>query len=472
MAECHPVGFQLGDGGQGARRDDHPRRPALHPHQRRGRHPRADPAGQRHRLPRRHHPLHPGERARTSRSTSSTTPTRRSSCARTSATPRIWTACSAAGARRTASTTSTPGSTRAPGPSPRRGTSTCRRTPPPGPMLRTSVRRRSRNATRRCSIRAACSRSSSATSPATRRRWWSEICGVPRPLFQKVAETLFRNSGRERTAAFCYAVGWTQHSVGVQYIRTAAIIQLLLGNIGRPGGGIMALRGHASIQGSTDIPTLYNLLPGYLPMPTTAHGATLTRYLEGNTSPSGWWSEFPKYVVSLLKAWFGDAATKQNDYLWGSLPAAHRRPLAHDHGGRHGGREGQGLLRHGREPGGGLNERRAAAQGAAQAEVAGGARLRDDRDGRVLEERARGRRAARSGPRTSRPRSSSSPPPPTPRRTAPSPTRSGCCSGTQGRRAAGRLPQRAALHLPPRDGGSRSSTRPRRQGARPCSFAR
>ncbi|MDQ1505711.1 MAG: formate dehydrogenase major subunit, partial [Actinomycetota bacterium] len=94
-----------------------------------------------------------------------------------------------------------------------------------------------------------------------------EICGVPRALFLRVAEALCDNSGRERTGAFCYAVGWTQHTVGVQYIRTAAVIQLLLGNIGRPGGGILALRGHASIQGSTDIPTLYDLLPGYIPMP-------------------------------------------------------------------------------------------------------------------------------------------------------------------------------------------------------------
>ena len=94
-----------------------------------------------------------------------------------------------------------------------------------------------------------------------------ETCGIPQELFVKVAETLCRNSGRERTGAFIYAVGWTQHTVGVQYIRSAAIIQLLLGNMGRPGGGILALRGHASIQGSTDIPTLYNLLPGYLPMP-------------------------------------------------------------------------------------------------------------------------------------------------------------------------------------------------------------
>ena len=70
--------------------------------------------------------------------------------------------------------------------------------------------------------------------------------------------------GRSKTAAICYALGWTQHSKGVQIIRTAAILQLLLGNIGRPGGGILALRGHASIQGSTDIPTLYDILPGYL----------------------------------------------------------------------------------------------------------------------------------------------------------------------------------------------------------------
>jgi formate dehydrogenase major subunit len=78
-----------------------------------------------------------------------------------------------------------------------------------------------------------------------------EICGIPRESFRKVAEALVANSGRERTSALVYSVGWTQHSVGVQYIRTGAILQTLLGNIGRPGGGILALRGHASIQGST-----------------------------------------------------------------------------------------------------------------------------------------------------------------------------------------------------------------------------
>ncbi len=147
-----------------------------------------------------------------------------------------------------------------------------------------------------------------------------QTCGIPRDQFLRVAKTICDNSGRERTTAFCYAVGWTQHSVGVQYIRTAAIIQLLLGNMGRPGGGIMALRGHASIQGSTDIPTLYNLLPGYLPMPKAEHDKDLKTYLRLNQSPSGWWGEFPKYIISLLKAYFGEAATKENDWCYDYLP--------------------------------------------------------------------------------------------------------------------------------------------------------
>ena len=93
------------------------------------------------------------------------------------------------------------------------------------------------------------------------------VCGIPAATFLKVAEAITRNSGRERTTAFCYAVGWTHQSKGVQIIRAASILQLLLGNMGRPGGGIMALRGHASIQGSTDISTLFNNLPGYIATP-------------------------------------------------------------------------------------------------------------------------------------------------------------------------------------------------------------
>jgi len=144
-------------------------------------------------------------------------------------------------------------------------------------------------------------------------------CGIPREDFLRVADIFTSASGREKTAAICYAVGWTQHSSGVQTIRTAAILQLLLGNIGRPGGGIMALRGHASIQGSTDIPTLYDILPGYLPMPTSEE-RDLTTYIRKHKSPKGWWFNLDKYIVSLLKAYYGDAATADNDFGFGWLP--------------------------------------------------------------------------------------------------------------------------------------------------------
>ncbi|CAN5698848.1 formate dehydrogenase [soil metagenome] len=147
-----------------------------------------------------------------------------------------------------------------------------------------------------------------------------QVCGVPPELFARVADALCDNSGRERTGAFCYAVGWTQHSVGVQYIRTASIIQLLLGNIGRPGGGIMALRGHASIQGSTDIPTLYDLLPGYIPMPHAQAYGDFSDYVRRNAAPTGFWGHMSAYLVSLLKAWWGDAATADNDFCFDYLP--------------------------------------------------------------------------------------------------------------------------------------------------------
>jgi formate dehydrogenase major subunit len=147
-----------------------------------------------------------------------------------------------------------------------------------------------------------------------------EVCGVPRALLEEVASSLADNSGPERTSAFCYAVGWTQHSVGVQYIRTAAILQLLLGNIGRPGGGIMALRGHASIQGSTDIPTLFNLLPGYIPMPHAEAYQGLEEFIGRNSAKRGAWGSMDAYTISLLKAWWGDTATADNDYRFDELP--------------------------------------------------------------------------------------------------------------------------------------------------------
>jgi formate dehydrogenase major subunit len=146
-----------------------------------------------------------------------------------------------------------------------------------------------------------------------------KVCGIPPDLFHKVAHALAAASGPERTAAVCYAVGWTQHSKGVQIIRSAAILQLLLGNIGRPGGGILALRGHASIQGSTDIPTLYDILPGYLTMPRKGD-ESLQQYLDNYTKKTGLWSNYPKYMVSTLKAYYGKRATPENDFGYGFLP--------------------------------------------------------------------------------------------------------------------------------------------------------
>jgi formate dehydrogenase major subunit len=148
------------------------------------------------------------------------------------------------------------------------------------------------------------------------------ICGCSEAQFLEVAKTLCDNSGRERTSAFVYAVGWTQHTVGVQYIRAATLVQSLLGNIGRPGGGILALRGHATIQGSTDIATLYNLLPGYLPAPTVqiAEHDTLEGWLAHEMPTTGWWANGRKYMVSLLKAWYGDHATADNEWGYQYLP--------------------------------------------------------------------------------------------------------------------------------------------------------
>ncbi len=147
------------------------------------------------------------------------------------------------------------------------------------------------------------------------------FCGVPQDVFLKIAETLVNASGPDKTAAICYAVGWTQHSTGVQTIRAASILQLLLGNIGRPGGGILALRGHASIQGSTDIPTLYDILPGYMPMPFFEDDSTeLEKYIKKHSTAAGLWSSFDAFFISLMRMWYGEAATRENEWGFHWLP--------------------------------------------------------------------------------------------------------------------------------------------------------
>jgi formate dehydrogenase major subunit len=148
-----------------------------------------------------------------------------------------------------------------------------------------------------------------------------QVCGCPRDKFLQVAQTLVDNSGPERTGSMAYAVAWTQHTIGVQIIRAAGILQQLLGNIGRPGGGILALRGHASIQGSTDNPTLYHSITGYMSHPSILkRHENLKEYLATETVPTSYYSNQPKFMVSYLKAVYGQAATKENDFGYGWHP--------------------------------------------------------------------------------------------------------------------------------------------------------
>jgi formate dehydrogenase major subunit len=156
-----------------------------------------------------------------------------------------------------------------------------------------------------------------------------QACGVSQEAFLDVCQAWTSNSGRERTTALVYSVGWTQHSVGVQYVRTGAILQLLLGNMGRPGGGIMALRGHASIQGCTDIPTLFDLLPGYLPMPNAEEHQTLEEWVASVKHPGakGSWDKADAYGINMLKAYWGDKATAANDFCFDYIPK-----ITGDHG--------------------------------------------------------------------------------------------------------------------------------------------
>ena len=167
-----------------------------------------------------------------------------------------------------------------------------------------------------------------------------------------------RESGRERTTRIVYAVGWTQHCTGVQIIRAAGILQLLLGNIGRPGGGIMAMRGHASIQGSTDVPTLYDLLPGYIPQPAALRNhETLNDYLEQEEVKTGTWRTAEVHGESAegLVRRGGDEGERLRIRL---AAAAGRQLLAAAYVHSHGGRQGERAVSVRAEPGGGRAERR------------------------------------------------------------------------------------------------------------------
>jgi formate dehydrogenase major subunit len=153
----------------------------------------------------------------------------------------------------------------------------------------------------------------------------SSITGVPKETFVKICETIATTAAPNRTMTSLYALGWTQHSVGSQNIRTMAMIQLLLGNVGMPGGGVNALRGHSNIQGLTDLGVMTELLPGYLTLPLESQ-RDLKTYLEAKTPKPlrpgqlNYWQNYPKFFISLMKAWYGPAATAENDWAYDWLP--------------------------------------------------------------------------------------------------------------------------------------------------------
>jgi formate dehydrogenase-N alpha subunit len=162
------------------------------------------------------------------------------------------------------------------------------------------------------------------------------ITGIPKDQFTKAADlfTSIRKDGNMKKAGtIIYAVGWTQHTFGTQIIRTAAILQLILGNVGRAGGGVNALRGHSNIQGATDMGGVFDIFPGYLkiPQPNDTDLATfLKRTTPTSSKPNEWdsynyWSNTPKFMVSFLKALYGDSAKKENDFNFHHLPKIDRK---------------------------------------------------------------------------------------------------------------------------------------------------
>ncbi|HLR77527.1 MAG TPA: formate dehydrogenase-N subunit alpha, partial [Burkholderiaceae bacterium] len=151
------------------------------------------------------------------------------------------------------------------------------------------------------------------------------VCGTPQNLFLQICEMLASTSTPDRSGTIMYALGWTQHSIGSQMIRTGAMLQLLLGNIGIAGGGMNALRGHSNIQGLTDLGLMSNLLPGYLTLPTEAEqdyedyiGVRTQNPLRPNQL--SYWRHYRRFHVSLMKAWWGDAASADNNWVYDYLP--------------------------------------------------------------------------------------------------------------------------------------------------------
>ncbi len=155
------------------------------------------------------------------------------------------------------------------------------------------------------------------------------VCGTTKEQFLTVVEMLASTATTDRAATILYALGWTQHSIGSQIIRTGAMLQLLLGNIGIAGGGMNALRGHSNIQGLTDLGLMTNLLPGYLTLPNDDE-QDYAGYIASRTQTAlrpnqlSYWQHYSKFHVSLMKSWWGDAATAENNWAFDYLPKLDR----------------------------------------------------------------------------------------------------------------------------------------------------
>jgi len=141
-----------------------------------------------------------------------------------------------------------------------------------------------------------------------------KITGCPQDKFLEVTDTFAATGEPGKSGTILYAMGQTQHTVGSQNVRAMALLQLLLGNVGLPGGGVNALRGESNVQGSTDMAVLFHIIPAYIGTPTAAKDPTLADYIEKETPKGGYWKNKPKFLISLLKAWWGDAATEENDF--------------------------------------------------------------------------------------------------------------------------------------------------------------
>ncbi len=372
MAEAHPGGLPVGHGGEGARCQGHPHRPAVHPHQRGGGRLPADPGRDRHRPARRGDQLHPQQReglpgvrprvhervVRRHRGVPGHRGPRRACSPGTTPTP--------------PRTTRGPGSTRA-----WRGRHRPARRTPPGPGRRppgcstspgdrtSRGRRGPRRRIRRCSIPAASTRSSSGTTRATRPRWSPRSAASREQQFLRLCAGLDGElgAGAHHRRRLLRRLDPAQRRRADTSGRRRSSSSCS-GNMGRPGGGIMAMRGHASIQGSTDIPTLFNLLPGYLPMP---HAPGRTRRSRSTSTASsatrqkGFWRNADAYVSLPAEGVLGRRRDGGQRLLLRLPATADRRPRHVPHRDGHDRRQGVRVLPARAEPGRRVRPRQAPA---------------------------------------------------------------------------------------------------------------